>query len=300
MYVVTGVTGNTGGVVANRLLAAGKKVRGIGRTAARLQPFAQKGGEPFVADLTNREALADAFAGADGVYVMIPPDPAGPDFRLHQGAVTEAIGSALERSKVKHVVTLSSVGADKGEKTGPVVGLHQMEERFNRIAGLNILHLRAGYFMENTLMQAGMIQTLGVTAGPLLPELKISMIATRDIGAAAADALLKLDFSSHEIRELLGPQDITMSEVATIIGKAIDRPDLKYVQAPDDQVRAAMLQLGMPADLVGLILEMAHAMNSGYMKALEPRSASNSTPTTYETFVHEKFLPRYQESKIAA
>ncbi len=300
MFVVAGSTGNTGSVVASRLLSAGKKVRAIGRTSERLQSISRKGAEPFVADLTDREALAQAFTGADGVYIMLPPDPSGPDFRAHQEAITEAVASALEHSHVKHAVTLSSIGADKPDRTGPVVALHRMEERLNRISGLNVLHLRAGYFMENTLMQAQMIHNLNVATGPVLPELKLPMIAARDIGEAAATALLNFDFNGHQVRELQGPRDITMHEVASIIGRAIGKPDLKYVQASDDQARAGMLQSGMPADLVRLILEMAVSLNSGYMKALEPRSARNTTPTTYETFVQQEFLPVYRGSKVAA
>ncbi|PSH05357.1 MAG: epimerase [Acidobacteria bacterium] len=294
MYVVAGVTGNTGSVVAKQLLALGKKVRGIGRTEQRLQPFVQKGGEPFVADLTDKDALAEAFAGAEGVYVMIPPNPSAHDFREHQHQVAEAIASALERSNVKHVVSLSSIGADKEEGTGPVTGLHRMEQRLERIPGLNVLHLRAGYFMENTLIQAGIIDALGVCSGPLLPELKIPMIATADIGAAAAEHLLKLDFNSHVTLELQGPRDLSMSEAVSIIGKVIGKPDLKYDHAPDDQVSDAMREMGMSPDLVEQMLEMAKAMNSGHMKALEPRSARNMTPTSYETFVEREFVPRYK------
>jgi uncharacterized protein YbjT (DUF2867 family) len=300
MYVVTGATGNTGSVVANHLLAAGKEVRGIGRSAERLQALQRAGGEAFIADLTNGEALVEAFAGAEGVYVMIPPDPSRADFGAYQDAVTESIATALERARVKHAVTLSSIGADKTEKTGPVVGLHRMEQRVTGVSGLNVLHLRAGYFMENTLMQAAMIQTLGMAVGPLLPDLKIPMIATRDIGVAAAEALLRLDFNSHQTRELLGSRDITMSEVATIIGRAIKRPDLRYAMAPDDVIREGMVQMGMAADLVGLILEMAFAMNTGHMKALETRTARNTTPTSYESFVEQEFLPHYRQSKMAA
>lgn len=300
MYVVTGVTGNTGSAVASRLLAAGKKVRGIGRHAEHMQWLAQKGGEPFVADLTDTKALDGAFAGAEGVYVMVPPDMSVSDFRAHQDAVTESIAAALERSRVTHAVTLSSVGADKAEKTGPVVGLHRMEERLDRIAGLNVLHLRAGYFMQNTLAQIAPIQKQGMAMGPISPELKLPMIAARDIGAAAADELLKLDFQSHHTRELLGPRDIAYNECTTIIGKAIGKPDLKYVQPPEDRIRAAMQQMGMSADFVNLILEMAAALNTGHMKALEARSARNTTPTTFETFVHEEFLLRYKSSKVAA
>ena len=300
MYVVTGATGNTGSVVANRLLGAGKKVRGICRNAERMQWLAEKGGEVFVADLADTKTLEVAFGGAEGVYVMIPPNPSTSNFRAYQDGLIESIATALERARVTHAVTLSSIGADKKEGTGPVVGLHRMEERINRIAGLVVFHLRAGYFMENTLAQVAPIKKQGVAVGPLSPELKVVMIAARDIGVAAAEALVKLDFQSRQTRELLGPREITMSECATIIGKAIGQPDLKYVQPPEDQIRAAMQEMGMSADLVGLILEMAEALNSGYMKPLEARSARNTTPTTYESFVQQEFLSRYRSSKIAA
>jgi uncharacterized protein YbjT (DUF2867 family) len=300
MYVVTGATGNTGSVVASHLLAAGKKVRGIGRSAERLQRLAQKGGEPFVASLTDTEALTRAFQGANAVYVMIPPDYSAPDVRAQQRDVTESIAAALERSGVKYAVALSSFGADKAEKTGPVVGLHRMEQRLNRIAGLNVLHLRAGYFMENTLAQVSVIHKMGMAIGALLPYLRIPMIATRDIGAAAAEALLGLDFDSHQTRELLGANDITMTEAASIIGKAIGKSDLKYTQVPNDQLRSAMLQMGMSEDMVAQLLEMSASLNSGHMKALEPRSARNTTPTSFVTFVHQEFLPQYKSRGKAA
>lgn len=301
MFVVTGVTGNTGSVVASRLLAAGKQVRGIGRSAKRMQSFVQEGGEPFIADLADAETLEPAFAGAEAVYVMLPPDLSSSDFRAYQDTLTESIAAALERSRVSHAVTLSSVGADKADKTGPVAGLHYMEERLNRIAGLNVLHLRAGYFMENTLAQVSPIQKQGIGMGPVAPELRLPMIAARDIGVAAADFLLNLDFQhAHQTRELQGQRDISMNECIAIIGNAIGKPDSKYVQPPEDQIRAAMLQMGMSANFVNLILELAAALNSGHMKTLEPRSARNTTPTSYETFVQQQFLPLYNSTKIAA
>ena len=300
MYVITGATGNTGKIVATNLLAKGQKVRVIGRSADRLQPLAAKGAEPFVADLTDAAALSQAFANAKAVYALIPPSMTSSDYRAEQDRVTDAIASALEKTGVQHVVSLSSIGADKAEKTGPVVGLHNLEQRLNRIAGLNVLHLRAGYFMENTLAQIGIIKMMGMAAGPLRPDLKLPMIAARDIGAFAAEALLRLDFNGPQTRELLGQRDISMAEVATIIGKAIGKPGLAYFQAPEGQIRAAMIQLGMSMNVVNLILEMSAALNSGYMRALEPRTEKNTTPTSYETFVAEEFVPRYQGKSTAA
>jgi uncharacterized protein YbjT (DUF2867 family) len=165
---------------------------------------------------------------------------------------------------------------------------------------LNVLHLRAGYFVENTLAQVGIVKAMGITAGPLRPDLKQPMIATRDIGAVAAEELLKLSFKEKQTRELLGQRDISMTEVALIIGKAIGKPDLPYKQLPDEQVRGALTQLGMSLDFVNLLLEMTASLNSGYMRALEPRSAKNSTPTSYETFAAEEFVPAYQGKPRAA
>jgi uncharacterized protein YbjT (DUF2867 family) len=309
MYVVTGATGNTGQIVAKKLLARsldnGQKVRAIGRSADRLQSLAAEGAEPFVADLADKQALTKAFTGARAVYAIIPPDLTSQDYRAYQDRITDSIAAALAAAKVPYAVTLSSFGADKPDKTGPVVGLHHLEQQLNQIAGLNVLHLRAGYFMENTLAQAGIIQAMGITAGPLRPDLKLPMIATRDIGAVAAEELLKLGFQQKQTRELQGQRDLTMTEAAAIIGKAIGgqaigKPDLVYQQLPDEQVRPALTQLGLSLNMANLILEMAAALNSGHMRALEPRSARNTTPTSYEVFVAEEFVPAYQGKARAA
>src|SRR2546428_3130298 len=265
MYVITGATGNTGSVIAKTLLEEGKRVRAIGRSADRLQPLTNSGAEPFVCDLTNAAALASAFTDASAVYVMIPPHATSPDFRAYQDGITEGIAAAIEQTGVKYAVSLSSIGADKSEKTGPVVGLHYLERRLNEIVGLNVLHLRAGYFMENTLAQIGVIKTMGITAGTLLPGLKLPMIATRDIGMAAAEALLKLDFSDRQTRELLGQRDIDMTEASAIIGKAIDKPDLQYVPISEEQFQTALIQLGLSQNVASLIVEMTAALNSGHM-----------------------------------
>lgn len=300
MYVVTGATGNTGRVVAERLLAQGTKVRAVSRSAEHLQALAAKGAEPFVADVADAGALAKAFAGAEGAYVMVPPNLTSPDVRGYQDRVVNALAQALESAGVKHAVTLSSYGADKPDKTGPVVGLHQLEEKLKQISGLNVLLLRAGYFMENTLAQVGIIQAFGMTAGPLRADLKLPLIATRDIGEAAASALAGRDFSGTQTRELLGQRDLDMNEATAIIGKAIGKPDLGYTELSDAQLRPALQQLGMSADFVNLLLEMSASLNSGYMRALENRTSQNTTPTSFETFVNEVFVPLFKQKSRAA
>jgi len=299
MYVVAGATGNTGKVVATTLLGRGAKVRVIGRNADRLQAFVAQGAELCVTSLTEVSSMVKAFSGARAAYLMMPPNFTTPDYRSFQDGVTETLAAALRSSAITHVVTLSSIGADKPDRTGPVLGLHQLEQQLNYINGLHVLHLRAGYFMENTLAQVGVIQKMGLTLGPLHPDLKLPMVTTRDIGAFAAEALLRQDFQEKQTREVLGQRDISMSEVAGIIGKAIGNPSLRYLQAPEEQMREALIELGLSSDMANLILQMSAALNSGHMRALEPRSVQNTTPTSYEKFVMEEFMPRY-EGKSAA
>ena len=298
MYAITGATGNTGSAIANHLLAQGGKVRVIGRSADRLQSF--KGAEAFVADITDAGALTRAFSGAEAVYAMIPPHLTSDNYLAYQERVVEALATAIEKSGVKFVVALSSIGADKPDKTGPVVGLQRFEQRLSRVNSASVLFLRAGYFMENTLAQAGIIRATGAAAGPLRPDVKIPMIATLDIAAAAAEALSKLDFTGKQTRELLGQRDVSYAEATSIIGKAIGKPDLQYVQAGDEQLRPALMQMGMSRNVADLILELSAAINSGHVRALEPRSVNNTTPTSYETFVAEEFVPLYKQQTAAA
>jgi uncharacterized protein YbjT (DUF2867 family) len=300
MYIVTGATGNTGNVVARKLLSQGKKVRVVGRSAERLNSLVSLGAEPFVGDIADKETAARAFKGGQAAYVMVPPDLANPDYGEYQDNVIEAIAAAIEKATPKHIVVLSSIGADKQDKTGPIAGLHRLEERLERISGLNAIYLRAGYFMENTLPQASIIQRMGAAAGPLSPELEVPMIATRDIGSFAGDTLLGLNFQGHQTQELLGERDLTYVEVTAIIAAAIGKADLQYRQITSEQFHDGLVQMGVSPNMADLLVEMSHALNSGHVRALESRSPGNTTPTSYEQFVAEKFLPAYRASSAAA
>jgi len=300
MYVITGATGNTGSVIAEKLLSAGQPVRVIGRSAEKLQPFVAKGAEAFVASVDDAEAMTRAFTGACAVYAMIPPSMASKDYRADQDRASDALAAAIARAGVSHAVTLSSFGADKPAKTGPVVGIYHLEQKLNAISTLNVFHLRAGYFMENLLAQIGVIRSMGMTAGPLKGDLPVPMIATRDIGEYAAAALERLDFSGKQTRELLGPRDVTMREAVAAIGQAIGKPGLSYTHAPALMLKPAMVAMGMSANIVDLLLEMSDALNTGYMVGLEPRAAENSTPTTIEWFAANVFAPAFQSKAATA
>ncbi len=296
MYVVVGASGNTGSAVADALLAAGEKVRVVGRTPSHLERFTKRGAEAAIVDVADPDtpALTKAFSGAKAVYAMIPPDIASGDVLAYDGVVAKVLVTALQVSAVPHAVVLSSIGADKSAKTGPVVGLHRLEQLMNTVGGLNALYIRAGYFMENVLAQLGVIKNFGMMAGPLRADLAVPMIATRDIGRYAAERMLKLDFHDKESRELLGQRDVSYAEAARIVGEAIINPQLSYMQLPDEQLKPALTQMGMSDNMASLLLEMSASLNSGYMSALEKRSPQNTTPTSIEQFVKETFVPLYE------
>jgi len=289
MYVILGASGHTGSIIANSLLSKGEKVRVMGRDAGRLQRFVRQGAEAFTADVNDAAALAKAFSGARAAYLMLPPVTSRED----QERVSDAIANAVKESGLRYAVHLSSYGAHVPEGTGPVAGLHSSEQKLNAIRGLNVLHLRAAYFMENNLAAIGMIHGMGMVGGALLPDMKLPMIATRDVGDYAARRLLDLDFSGKQTRELLGQRDLSMAEVTAAIGRGIGKPDLRYVQFPYDQVQQVLRQMGIPPQTAALYIEMYKVINAGVLVAQEPRSPENSTPTSFEEFVRDVFAAAY-------
>lgn len=300
MYVVLGATGNTGSIIASSLLTKGERVRVVGRDASRLARFVRKGAEAFTANVSDAAALTQALNGARAAYLMIPPSMASLDYRADQERESDSISKAVKDSNLRYAVFLSSFGAQVAEGTGPIAGLHSAEQKLNAISGLNVLHLRAAYFMENHLASIGMIHGMGMFGHALLPEMKIPMIPTRDIGEYAAGRILKLDFSGKQTRELLGERDLAMNEVTAIIARGIGKPDLRYVQFPYEQVLQVFLQMGVPAKTAAQFIEMYKAVNEGAVAAQEPRSPENTTRTSFETFVQDVFVPAYQGKAASA
>jgi uncharacterized protein YbjT (DUF2867 family) len=289
MYVILGASGNTGSIIADSLLSKGKKVRVVGRDAGRLERFVRQGAEAFTGDVSDAAALTKAFSGARAAYLMLPPITS----RENQERESDAIARAVRESGLRCAVHLSSYGAHVPEGTGPVTGLHSSEQKLNAIGGLNVLHLRAAYYMENNLAAISMIQGMGMFGHALLPDLKLPMIATRDVGDYAAQRLLDLDFSGKQTRELLGERDLSMAEATTIIARGIGKPDLRYEQFPYDQVQQVLEQMGMSSKKAAVYIEMFKAINASVLAAQEPRSQENTTPTSFEQFVQDVFTPAY-------
>jgi uncharacterized protein YbjT (DUF2867 family) len=296
VYAILGASGNTGAIISDSLLSKGKKVRVMGRDGGRLQRFVRKGAEAFTADMSDAAALTKAFGGARAAYLILPPITTRED----QEQQSDAIAKAVKESGLRYAVYLSSYGAHVPEGTGPVTGLHSSEQKLNAIGGLNVLHLRAAYFMENNLAAIGMIQGMGIFGHALLPDLKLPMIATPDVGNYAAERLLALDFSGKQTRELLGERDLSMAEVTAAIARGIGKPDLRYERFSYDQMQQALTQMGFSSKKAAVYIEMFKAINAGVLAAQEPRSPENSTPTSFEKFVQDVFAPSYHGKASAA
>jgi uncharacterized protein YbjT (DUF2867 family) len=224
----------------------------------------------------------------------VPEDTSQPDLRAHQERVTDSFAAAVSKARVPYAVAVSSIGAQHPAKTGPIVGLHNLEQKLSGVSGLNALFLRPGYYMENLMLSLDPLRSMGMLPGGMRGDFAMPWIATKDIGAYAATRLLSLNFSGSSVQELHGERDISMDEAAATVGKAIGKPDLKYQQVPFPALETVLVQMGMPSKNVALLIEMWNGANEGLIVPQQTRSAENTTPTTLETFVDQVFAPAYR------
>ena len=285
MYVITGATGNTGKIIASTLLEAGKKVRIISRDAEKSKELTDKGAELCLGSTDDVELLKKAFDGATAVYAMLPMDMQAEDYTAFQQKHTSAIAEAMEVSNVKFVVSLSSQGAHLESGSGVILGLHKMEQLFDQNEGLNTLHLRPCYFMENTLGMVGLIKEAGIMGSPIKGDLSMPVIATKDIASYAAKRLLALDFEGHNFQDLLGARNVTYSEMAKVYGTSIGKPDLNYVEFPYKDFKQAFMGMGASESLADKMNEFIERVNAGEI-IISERNKANTTPTTIEEFTH--------------
>jgi uncharacterized protein YbjT (DUF2867 family) len=285
MYVITGATGNTGKIIASTLLEAGKKVRIIARNAEKAKELTDKGAELFLGTTNDVELLKNAFDGATAVYALLPMDMAAKDYTAFQMEHANAIAEAIEASNVKNVVALSSQGAHLTSNSGIILGLHQMEELFNKLEGVNTLNLRPCYFMENTLGMVGMIKESGIMGSPIKDDLSFPVIATKDIAEYAAKRLLALDFEGNNHQDLLGTRNVSYGEMTKVFGTAIGKPDLNYVEFPYADFKGAFMGMGASESVADKMNEFLTRVNAGDIFVAE-RNEANTTPTTIEEFAH--------------
>lgn len=262
MFVIAGATGHTGSVAAASLLARGKPVTGLVHKAQKGGELQEKGARVLSASLEDTNAVAAALAGAEGAYLLIPPNMQASDLLGYAKRVADSLAAAVKSSGIPHVVLLSSVGAQHAEGTGPIRTVHYAESAIGA-AAKNVTFLRAGYFMQNWAMGVEGVRKQGVLHNFLTPERKIPMVSTDDIGRFAAEFLID-PARGRRVVELAGPEDYSPQDIAQAFSAALHKP-VKLETLPLDAVALALAQFGASADAARLFREMMEGVNSGHV-----------------------------------
>lgn len=282
MIVVLGATGHTGRLIVEQLAARGAPVRAVARDARRLDGLPPEV-ERRAGTLDDPAFLRAALEGAQAAYTLLPTDRRASDYRAAQDTQGEAQCAAVQAAGVARVVALSSLGADHAAGHGLLAGLHAQEQRLRALPGVRRLTLlRPASFFENLEDTFASILFEGTVADAVPADLRVPMVAARDIAAAAADALLDAAPAPRvEVRELLGPQDHTMVEVVQALGAAIGRPGLRYVQLDGAACERALVeQAGLSASFAGLYVEMVRAFGTALTAPHDEPAARRRSPTS--------------------
>jgi uncharacterized protein YbjT (DUF2867 family) len=263
MYAVMGITGRVGGGIAENLLAQGEQIRAIVRNPEKAAGWKAQGAEIAVADVDDPNALASAFEGTDGVFLMVPPNfvpaPGFPETRKTLASYHAALAKALP----KKAVYLSSIGAEQTSGLGLITSSHLLEQT---LGDLPIAHafLRAGWFMENHAWDVTTAKSEGRIFSNLYPlNRKFSLVATADIGKAGAD-VLRQQWTGTRYIEVAGPEQYSPNDIAAALGNALRRT-VKAIAVPREKWTEFFVGQGMPEGRTEPRAEMVDGFNSGWI-----------------------------------
>ena len=283
-YVLTGSIGNISKPLAEKLIAAGHSVTVISSKAERIEPIAAMGARPAIGSVEDVVFLTKTFHGADAVYTMVPPNFGALDMKQYIALTGRNYAQAIKSSGVKNVVNLSSIGAHMSVGCGPVSGLHFVEEALDDLENVNVVHLRAGIFYNNYLLNIPMIKEMGILGGNYDKDTKLVLVHPNDIAEVAAEELQDLSLKGKFFRYVASDEK-TPKEVTSTLGKAIGKPDLQWVEFKDDETLSGMLQSGFPEEIARNYTEMGTAMRSGEMFSdYKENRPSDFGKTKLETF----------------
>ena len=274
MYVIAGVTGHVGSVAAKTLLAQGQKIKVLVRDAKKGEAWSTQGAEVAIGQLDDTTFLTGALKGATGFFTLLPPDMTPPDMFARQVQKSDSIAAAVKASGIKHVVMLSSIGADHETGSGPIRGVNYLEKKL-RQTGTQLTVIRAGSFQENIANSVGSAKAQGLffNFGPS-QDYPLPMIATKDIGALVAKSLLR-PAAKNEIVDLHGPA-YSVKDQAAKLGAAIGK-ELKIIDVPPSEHKNAYLKAGMPEHAAAAFAEMIGFFNSGVAKPVGDRMEQGTT-----------------------
>ncbi|MBW7674268.1 NmrA family NAD(P)-binding protein [Chryseobacterium chendengshani] len=292
--VILGATGTVGSKISEILLNEGHQVTLITRHVEKLEKYRSLGAIIIAGDITDVDALTNAFKNADSAFILLPDNVKAENTRAYQRQVTGNLIETIENSGIQYIVNMSSLGSHMHEGNGMMGGTGEQEVRLNQLENVNVLHIRSAYFMENFLRIIPLVKNRGINGTVADGEHSIPMVATQDVAKIAAGHLANLDFKGKSVHAVMGPRDYTYSEFTSIIGNAIGNPVLAYVQISVEQAKQTFLGNGFSEDFVDNLIEMGTAIKSGFMN-YQKRDASTTTATTAEDFVNEVYLPAYNK-----
>ncbi len=284
MIAVMGAAGNVGSKVTDLLLRQNEEVR-VFEHERKLEEFRERSAVAVTGDATNVEDLESLFKDAVAALVLLPENLADPQFAATRSRMSRAISDALRETRVSHVVALSAVGVDQENVVGPPAGLREYEERLFELEDINVLVLRSAFYMDYLLANLPLIQSQKINGSAIKGDLKFPMIATQDVAREAAERLVRRDFTGHQVKMLLGPEDVSMREATYAMGSLLDLPELPYVEFPPADMKGALLAAGMSEEAASLLVEMQLALNEGRQIDGVQRTAEATTPTRLEEYL---------------
>jgi uncharacterized protein YbjT (DUF2867 family) len=291
--VITAPTGNVGAAVTRSLLDAGEKPVLIARDPAKVKEFTDRGATVEQGSHSDADLLTEATRGAKALFVLTPGDMQMTDVRAHYRTFAEAAATAVQANSIPHVVHLSSAGAELENGTGPVTGLYVAEQILDQAGIANLTHLRAAYFMENTMLQIPAVLQANSLFTTFPQGTRFPMVATSDIGARAATLLSKRDWTGTQVVELHGAGEVSYEEVAACLSEVLGRK-LSHVTIPSEQLVASLTGMGFSPVLADLFVEMSDALSEGRMAFHEQANEHNTTPTTYPEFAQQVYKPVFE------
>jgi uncharacterized protein YbjT (DUF2867 family) len=299
MIVITTPSGQIGHQVLANLLDSGEALRAIDRDPSDLPAEIRERVEIVEGSHGDAAVVATAFAGADAVFWLTPPDPHAPSVEAAYVGFTRPAAAAFKQQGVKRVVGVSALGrgTPSADRAGFVIGSLAMDDLIAN-SGVAYRALCNPSFMDNIARQVAAIANQGLFFSPIDGERKLPTVATRDIAAAAARLLLDASWSGVDEVPLLGPEDLSFNDMAEIMSEVLGK-DVRFQQTTFEAYKNQFLGFGMSDAMAQGQTDMAWAKNAGIDNAVQ-RTPENSTPTSFRQWSEEVLKPAVLKQTAAA
>ena len=260
--IITGSLGHISKPLAEELITKGHIVTVISSNLSKKQAIEALGAIAAIGSMEDVDFLSETFANADAIYCMVPPaDYNEPDRRIFYSRIAKNYVQAISKSSIKRVIHLSSFGADLDKGTGIILGAFDAENIFNALENVNLTHIRPTYFYYNLNNFINAIKFADVIKANYGGDSKFPLVAPADIAEATAEEIQNLD-SVNKIR-YVSSNECSGNEIASVLGAAIGKPDLKWVLISNEEVQNSLESYGMPAQLAAGFVDMFDSMHKG-------------------------------------